>query len=462
MENFKNSDGDRPPSTERRRQRPFTSVALGAVLRDELFLTPDVDMYVAYSGGMDSHVLLHALSALRHGTSWRVTALHIDHGLQPDSAQWSRHGAAVCAALDLPYRSQRVTVTGVATRGMEDAARRARYAALAAQLPRDAVLLTAHHRDDQAETLLLQLLRGAGVAGLAAMPAIVPFAHGRLVRPLLGFERAALAQYGREHELQWIEDPSNFAVEPARNFLRHRIWPLLNARWPAAVDRVAVTAAHMAEADQLLDDLGRMDLAAAADNDGGLRVSALQLLSPQRQSNLLRCWIRGQTGAPPPQSRLREVLARVAHTPRSQQAEVAWADIVVRRYRDRLMVFSSPSLVAENWDLLWDPATVLDIPGAGWRLQAQTAVGAGIARERIAGRSVRVRQRRGGERACLRGHHHKVKKLLQQAGVPPWERRHWPLVYIDDELAAIGDRWVCEPYAARADEVGWVLHIARD
>jgi tRNA(Ile)-lysidine synthase len=459
MENFKSSERDRPVPAGRRRLRVFTLAALDTILRDDLHLTPDVGLCVAYSGGMDSHVLLRALAELRRQRPWRVMALHIDHGLQADSARWARHCAAVCAALDVPYRSERVLVSDIVRRGMEDAARRARYAALSRLLPPDAVLLTAHHRDDQAETLLLQLLRGAGAAGLAAMPVMAPFAHGRQGRPLLGFERAALAVYAKEQDLQWIDDATNFDVGPARNFLRRRILPLLGERWPAAADRFAVSAEHMAEADRLLAELGEIDLAGAVDVDGSLRISSLLALSLPRQINLLRFWIRARTGAPPPETRLRELLARIARTPRSQQAMVSWGDVVVQRYRDRLTVFPLAPPVADDWEAVWNLGTALEIPGNSRCLLARLEVGAGIARDRVTGRCIRVRLRRGGERARLRGRHYKVKKLLQEAAMPPWERRHLPLIYVDDELAAIGDRWVCEPYAAKSDEVGWVLQI---
>lgn len=459
MENFKSSERDRPVPAGRRRLRQFTLAALDTTLRDDLHLAPDVDLYVAYSGGMDSHVLLHSLSELRRQGRWRVMALHIDHGLQPDSVAWTRHCAAVCASLDVPYRSERVVVSDIDRHGMEDAARRARYAALSRLLPPNAVLLTAHHRDDQAETLLLQLLRGAGVAGLAAMPVMAPFAHGRQGRPLLGFEREALAVYAKEKGLKWIDDATNFDVGPARNFLRHRILPLLGERWPAAADRLAVSAEHMAEADHLLAELGEIDLTGAADTDGSLRISSLLALSLPRRSNVLRFWLHTRTGATPPEARLRELLARIARTPRSQQAMVSWGDVVVQRYRDRLTVFPLAPPVTGDWEAVWNLGTALEIPGRGRRLLARLEIGAGIARDRVIGRCVRVRLRRGGERARLRGHRHKVKKLLQEAAIPPWERRRLPLIYVDDELAAIGDRWVCEPYAAKSDEAGWVLEI---
>jgi tRNA(Ile)-lysidine synthase len=228
MASSRNHDARAAPPG-RARTRRFSPDALARVLSAELELTPEVPLYVAFSGGMDSHVLLHAAVALRARAPWRVAALHVDHGLQPESGAWARHCASVCAALGVPFQSERVAVRGVAERGLEDAARRARYAALGRLLPAGAVLLTAHHLNDQAETVLLQLLRGSGVAGLAAMGAIVPFAHGRLARPLLGFERAALADYARAAGLAWVEDASNLDTGPARNYLRAAVWPALVA-----------------------------------------------------------------------------------------------------------------------------------------------------------------------------------------------------------------------------------------
>lgn len=461
MENSKNSDGGRRCATQRRRHR-FLPEELLSILCDQFKLAPDVSLYIAYSGGMDSHVLLHAVASLRRAAPWPVSALHIDHGLQSDSRKWEEHCAAVCAALDIPYQSERVVVRDVAGRGVEDAARRARYAAFVRLLPAGATLLTAHHRNDQAETLLLQLLRGTGIPGLAAMSPIAPFARGRLARPLLGFERAALAHYAMEHQLRWIDDASNFDIGPARNFLRRRVWPVLSERWPGAAERLAATAAHVAETDRLLNELAAMDRTVCADPDGALKISALQQLSPERRSNLLRYWVRTQTGTAPPESALREIMARIAQVPRTRHAAVKWADVEVRRYRDRLLVVRSIVPAAGPWETSWDLAGALEIPGVGWQLYAQSVIGAGISHARIAGKVLCVRSRRGGESCRWRGHRRKVKKLLQEAGIPPWERCHWPLIYAGDELVAIGDRWVCEPFAASVRENGWVLQLKRE
>jgi tRNA(Ile)-lysidine synthase len=440
----------------------LTPEALAQILTTELALTPDVSLYVAFSGGMDSHVLLHATAALRATAPWRIGALHVDHGLQALSADWSQHCAAVCATLDVPYASERASVTGIGDHGLEDAARRARYAALARLLPADAVLLMAHHQDDQAETLLLQLMRGAGVPGLAAMPMMARFGDARLARPLLGFTRAALQRYAQQHELQWIEDASNGDARFARNFLRHEIVPALGRRWPNVIDAVARAARHQAEATALLDDLARQDLVTTSDPDGALLVSPILTLSAARQKNLLRYWIRTNSARVPSQAVLQQILTALRDCPASRHAAVRWAGAEVRRYRDRLLMRTVATAPPTDWEVTWDPADALSIPGADWHLRAEPAMGAGVSCSRIAGKVLQVRLRRGGERCLLRGHHHKVKKLLQEAGVPPWERARLPLLYIDGDLAAVGDRWVCEPYNARADEPGLVLVLERN
>lgn len=461
MESSKKPEAGTSPFQEVNSGRRFTLDALARVLTEALRLTPQRPLYIAYSGGMDSHVLLHALAAMRARAPWRVSAIHIDHGLQPDSAAWARQCAAVCAALDVPYRTERVEVRDIRAHGLEDAARRARYAALRRLLPAGAVLVTAHHQNDQAETLLLQLLRGAGPAGLAGMPAVADFARGRIARPLLGFARPALAAYAAAHGLRWIEDASNRDTGPARNFLRHRVWPVLEQRWPQAAERLTAAARHQAEAAQLLDVLGRLDIAGCGDTDGALRISALQALAPERQINLVRSWIRLRGATMPAEPVLRQILARVARTPQTRHAAIRWPGAQVRRYRDRLVLLGAAPALPEDWEAAWEPDAVLDIPGGLWRLRATPTIGAGIARAHVVGKALRVRLRRGGERCLLRGHRRKVKKLLQEAGIPPWERNQLPLVYLDGDLAAIGDRWVCEPYAAGRDEPGFALVLER-
>jgi tRNA(Ile)-lysidine synthase len=437
----------------------FSPAALSAVLFDELRLPSGVHLKVAYSGGLDSHVLLYALSVLRADHHFSLSAVHVDHDLLPASAEWGKHCAQICAGLDVQYELKRIRVKGIADEGLEAAARRARYAALNAALGSEEILLTAHHCDDQAETVLLQLLRGSGVAGLAAMPMRARFGPGQIVRPLLGFARTALHAYAQEHNLSWIEDPSNQESHLRRNFLRTEILPRLAHHWPASASMLARTAHHAADAMKLLDEVAETDLAtcrtAVAHSPQALSINALLALSEARQRNLLRFWLRHQGFLAPATAQLQEVLARAHSTPRSQQARVCWPGAEVWRYRDLLVAIPAQHVPDPALDVAWDLRAPLDLPGIG-RLDIVPARGQGLSSVRLDGRSLHIRMRSGGETLMLSGrvHHHALKKLLQAEGVPPWLRSRLPLFYVDHELAAVADRWVCAAYLAGDGEAG--------
>lgn len=438
----------------------FTPLALANVLR-RLGLSADTPLIVAFSGGLDSCVLLHALVRLRAPLALNLRAVHVDHGLHPHSSGWAAQARLTCERLDIPCAVERVQVTEIRGYGLEDAARRVRYAALARHVGPGEVLLTAHQADDQAETVLLHLLRGAGVHGLAAMPAIMPFHAGRLARPLLDFTRAQLAVWAVQENLSWIEDSSNQDLRLARNYLRHRVFPALEAHWPGAALRLARSAGLAAEAVELLDELAEADWNVCHGTEQSrLSVSALRGLPTPRLRNLLRYWLRRQGFQVPTTVHLDQVMAQVRHDPRSNRALIRWPGAEVRRYRDELMACRPHHEPDSTLTIFWNLPEVLEIPGIG-RLHAEPARGCGLSRARIERAPLTVALRRGGETCRLpgRAHHHKLKKLLQAAGIPPWERRRLPLVYADGELAAIGDRWVCEPFAAHGDEPGWKLRL---
>lgn len=439
----------------------FTPQALADVLV-RLGLLPGATLKVAFSGGLDSHVLLHALSRLRRAHTLRLSAIHVNHGLHPHADDWARHCLQVCAALDVECRVERVHVTGIREHGLEAAARGARYACLAGHVGPADVLLTAHQRDDQAETVLLQLLRGTGVHGLAAMPEIARFSRGRLARPLLEFSRAQLQAYAQAENLHWIEDPSNRNERLARNFLRHQVFPLLESRWPGASEQIARSAGFAAEAAEQLDILAESDWNACRVPDTfALSIAALRRLPAPRARNLIRYWLRRQGFQAPSALHLDQILTQVTHEPRSRQALIRWPRTEVRRYRDELVALKPGRHGDPAVGLPWNPVQPLELPDVGLRLCALATRGEGLSQARIGAVPLTVRWRRGGEICRLpgRAHRHKLKKLLQEAHVPPWERQRLPLVYVDGELAAIGDRWVCEPFVARAGEAGWKLRL---
>lgn len=440
----------------------FSGPALRQIL--SAHVSAGTSLMVAYSGGVDSHVLLYALYELRELTSWSVRAVHVDHGLQPESRAWAEHCMQVCDALGIPCKIEHIAVTGARAEGIEAAARHLRYACLARHIGANDVLLTAHHLDDQAETVLLQLLRGSGVRGLSAMPMVAGFGVGKLMRPLLGFTRTALSEYAAEHGLRWVDDTSNRDLRHARNFIRHRVLPVLEQRWPSARAALARTSRHAGEAAMLLDALAGVDLQSLQLGAGAeLSVTGLLQLSVERRRNVLRYWIRQQGHALPSTLLLGQLMQIIEVSTRSRSAMVTWGDTEVWRYRETLSIMRSFAAPDPGLQIPWDLAVPLELPGTGYVLRSVACDGEGLSRGRIAGAPLTVRWRGGGERCRLPGrrHHHKLKKLLQAAGVPPWERRRLPLIFVGAELAAVADRWVCAPFAARDGEPGVQIVLER-
>lgn len=432
------------------------------VLRAALTRFPDVELKVAYSGGRDSHVLLHSLVALRHEHGFRLAAVHINHGLHPAARQWMSHCAQVCAQLDVPLHAEEIQVRPHGE-GLEAAARRTRYTALEKHVGEGAALLTAHHQDDQAETVLLQLLRGAGVHGLAAMPVAARFGNGVHVRPLLGFRRIALEVYARAQGIRWVEDSSNLDTRLARNYMRHRLIPMLEQHWPAAVACLARSSRHVAEAGAVMDEIGAEDMRRCAGHNSELDVRLLERLSHARRRNVVRTLIREALGNAPPAHLLEEIVAQLDREPATRHALVRVGGGEVRRYRDRLVVRADKRPSATGEFIPWQAPQSLLVPGTGMRLWAVETVGSGLSIARVAGRQIEIRMRSGGERIRLSGSggRSRLKKILQSQHYAPWERAQLPLVYVEGVLAAVADAWIATEFAAKPREPGWLVRIER-
>lgn len=419
-------------------------------------------LIIGYSGGLDSHVLLHDLAT--HRSRWPergMEALYIDHGLQAASVSWGEHCAKVCRELGVPFRVLRVQARPPAGESPEAVARCARYAAFAAELDSSTALLTAHHRDDQAETLLLQLLRGAGPHGLAAMPAAARLGEGWLLRPLLEVERSELLAYAHRYDLRWIEDASNASLDFDRNYLRWRIMPLLRERWPAASRTLARSARWCAETAHGLDAEADADLARIAPPGlDCLPVSAVRELSEARQRNLLRRWLRRLQLPIPDARQLTQLLHDLLTAGPDRQPYGCWPGGELRRYRAAL--YAMPPFVGHDPDQTWvwrsDAGSwpPLKVGRVGW-LRMQATVGAGLSAAALAGVTLTIRFRRGGERfrPAGRRHHQELKKLLQEAGIPPWRRDRLPLLYGEGVLLAVVGLDVAAESAAAPGEAGW-------
>lgn len=435
-----------------------------AQLLEQLAQMPTPSRYrVAYSGGCDSHVLLHALAGLRSQLAAPLEAIHINHGLSSHAGEWAGHCRQVCHTLEVPLVEVSVHAHPGLGESPEAAAREARYSAWRGLLANDEALLLAQHQDDQAETLLLQLLRGSGPKGLAGMPKVARFAAGWLGRPLLDYPRAALRRYAAEHRLEWIEDPSNFDTDLDRNYLRHELLPVLHARWSSANLTLGRAARHQAEAAALLDDLAAMDMhQCRAEEADALRLAPLQTLSPARQRNLLRYWLAVERQLPVPDSKhLNRILDEVLYAAPDSMPLVGWAGVEVRRYNECLYALTTrPVPLPADWQS-WDPVAQPRLALGDQVLLAEPARGEGLSLRQIEQHGLQVGFRHGGERCRPRGrgHRHELKKLLQEWRVPPWQRGSIPLIRIDGQIAQVVDYCVCEPFAAQDDEPA--LRISR-
>ena len=412
--------------------------------------------WIAYSGGCDSHVLLHAMASLVERLDASLQAVHVHHGLSPAADDWLRHCQAVCRQLGVPLHLLKVDALPQNGEGPEAAAREARYTAISTLIRAGDCLLTAHHLDDQAETLLLQLLRGSGPHGLAAMPARAPFAAGMLARPLLAFRRAALMAYAREQGLSWVDDPSNHDTAIRRNFLRHEILPRLERLWPAAIVSIARSAEHCADAAVLLDVQAADDLQQVQGGEPGqIVISRLLMLAEARQRNVIRYWCRSLGFPVPRAAHLARIQQDILHSAGDRQPLVNWRGTEIRRYRERIYIMKPLPAFDPGLVLSWDMRSGLNLPSGG-SLEIETGRVGGLDHNTCRRAKVTVRFRQGGEHCLPAGQRQRksLKKLLQEAGIPPWQRECLPLVYFDDQLAAVAGLWVCQPFQAGESQKG--------
>lgn len=419
--------------------------------------SPVPGLLVALSGGLDSTVLLAALIAGRDaGHRTPLRAIHVDHGLHADSARWSEHCRAQAAALQVPFEQAGVDARPRHGESPEAAARVARYALLAGRLMPGEVLLTAHHADDQLESVLLQWLRGGGVRAVAGMQALGRFAAGWHARPLLGFTREELAAWAEQSGLQWLADPSNLDPRFDRNYLRLEVLPAIRRRWPAAARTAGRVAAHAAELLEMEAAIASADLALAADGRA-LSLRRLEFLPPARQRWVLRAWLRAQHLPVPAQSTLAAAMHDVAAAAPDRVPCTNWPGARLYRYRDRLYAEPEASCVARLGGGDWSPGRVLDLGELG-ELELVPATGAGLSRERCPV-LLQVAMPGRGERLVPAGasHARPLRKWLQERGVLPWRRAQLPVVRCDGEIVAVGDLACAARYAARPGEPSWAV-----
>ena len=469
--------------------------------------------WLGFSGGLDSHVLLHLAVAAKLHKTHNLTVIHVDHGLQPEAGVWVEHCSSICLDLGVPLQVLKVAVDRGAS--IEAQARQARYQAFDQLMSADDGLLLAHHADDQAETILLRLMRGSGVRGLSSIPEQRQLGKGLLFRPLLSVPRWELEQYAEKNQLSWIEDPSNESLDFDRNYVRHQVLPELLQRWPHAVQALGRSVRFCAEAQSLNQQLAAEDLQRCSAkkiirgfDDQGLDYTEILSLRRDRQCNLLRFWIANQAETLPEEPQLLRILDEVITAREDAQPMVCWGNYQIRRFQGQLYLIDNRWQVPESrlqWNIIGcqiekgldEEGLDKDCPNEGCldevglnedqinegasndegkagsesclgiekklgqpldlelsfgTLSAQHTIGDGIPLELLGGVEVGFRQ--GGERIVIAGRKgsRSLKKLLQEAGIPPWRRSFIPLSYIDGVLAAVCGFWLVEGFKANQNQ----------
>ena len=409
-------------------------------------------IYIGYSGGIDSHVLLHLCASMAH-LKEKITAVYVHHGLQLEADAWAEHCKKTATDLGVDFKVIRVDAIAGQGESPEEVARNARYTALRTLIETDDLLLVAQHREDQLETVLLQLFRGSGLSGLSAMPAFMNFGKGVLLRPLLDTPKIAVEDYAKLHNLSWIEDPSNQSNNFNRNFLRNAIVPLLKQRWPACDKTVARSAGHCAEAQLLLSEQAKkVFLPIFNVLDETLSISKLIAYSLTQQRLVIREWFQMLNLKMPSQAFIERIQSDVISARPDSDPLLSGKGYCIRRYRDKLYclkVGEAEKIVAS----IWPKMQISFSFSAGQALYFMPS-SAGICYDKWQKSTVVVKARSGGEKISLPGRkgHHDLKQLFQEASVAPWERAGIPLIYLDDKLAVVGDLWISADFYSEKEQ----------
>lgn len=405
-------------------------------LQEKLKRLPRPAVYwVGFSGGADSTALLQALYECREALAAPIHALHFHHGLQAEAEDWQKHCERFCKKRDIPFHSERLDISGETGASLEEAARNARYRAVARIIGPEELYLTAHHAEDQAETLFLNLMRGSGIEGLAGIPEVRNLEPGWVARPLLDIRRRDLVGFLEERNIRWLEDPSNQDTRFDRNYLRLELFPLLEQRWPGITQRLERTARNARATSNALGTFIENQSGYLLQDPLKMPVHKLLELSHEMQPLILRQWLRRHEVPMLPESRLREFLAQLASAQFGNVAEVQWEGWMIKHYRQDLWLHRrNPDLACPQ--LEWTSGSELDIgPDAG-TLNLEGAVP-----DIPPGWSVAPRKAGARIRTIEQGPSQKLKHFFQSASIPPWIRQGIPILYWDGEPVALGD-WI--------------------
>ena len=430
---------------------------------------PQRDIVIAYSGGVDSQVLLHALASLKAKKNLPnpISACHVNHGLSANALQWQTAAESYCKQLHIPLIICPLKLAKIKQQSLEAVAREARYKALKESSPENALIVTGHHGDDQAETFLLALKRGAGVKGLSAMKKEVFFDKQLLVRPLLSISRDEIEQYAKNNQISWQEDESNTDLNFDRNFIRHKIMPLLTQRWPSIFTTMHRSSKHCQDSQILLDELAEMDLARCLSTNQRLNITLLKSLSVRRFNNLLRFYLSSKSQLMPTTQQLDQIYHQLdAKTDKSPAVKLGsyW----LRFFQQEVYITKDFNDISQ-WQQALNIDEKLPLPDGLGELNvyssntpASTTHQSKSLQRVVAPNSqqqVTIKFCHNNEK-CLpdyRNHSRSIKKVMQELAIPPWQRKRVPFLYYDDVLVAAVGYFVCQPFMVSENKENTLL-----
>lgn len=406
------------------------------------------NVYVAFSGGVDSHVLLDLTVSIKRLRN-KLTALYVHHGIQKQADEWEAHCRQVSRSMNVNFRSVHVDGLKKNKESPEESARKARYQAFKSVLSSDDVILLAQHREDQLETVLIQLFRGAGIAGLSAMPSSIRCGKGLLIRPLLTVSKQSIVDYAASKRLHWIQDPSNLSNDFDRNFLRNQVIPIIKQRWPSVDKTVSRSAGHCASSLQTINEhVEKLFLDCYVPEYKLLNIPRLQSFKTNEINLVIRRWINDFNLPMPNDKFIQQTIKTVIQANPSANPELIYGDYVISRHQDKLCCYLNQKNTLVDQEYIWRNDQSFILLDDKRKLAKVTADAGGILEQTWLESTVTVSYRQGGEKIQLPGrmHHTSLKKLFQERGVPPWQRQSIPLIYFNEELAAVGDQWIADQF----------------
>lgn len=428
-------------------------------------LTTAKTLWIACSGGLDSTVLLHlAVQTFQELSAYVIKVIHIAEGHLHNSPAVIAHIQSLCMLYNIDFKIIPALLNTDKTVSPEEAERNARLRALQAHIPNDEVILFAHHARDQVETCLMRLFRGSGIQGMQGMRKRQVIGSITVLRPLLDITYGTMQEYAKTYELQWYDDSSNLDQVFDRNYMRHTILPNIINRWPQALSSIHAFAKLCQEEQQWLDEIIEALFLTVYDKaDNTLCVSKLLALPDYKCKAVIRYWLSQASLQMPNKNHLAIIISEVLQAKMDAVPRVKIANYEIRRYQDKLYVYPQSvmldlkKLPREYYWEQWEEKLVL----GAWVLQTVLTTGKGIAKHWLDNKAITIRFRQGGEKCQPAGrrHSHSLKKLLQEANIPPWFRDTIPLIYIDNHLVAVVGLWVCDPFLAKKDEMGIEIKI---